>query len=353
VKPKYLFIDRDGTLITEPEDFQVDSLEKLALADGVIPALLALQEAGWRLVMVSNQDGLGTPSFPSEDFQPVHDLMMSIFHSQGIRFDAVKICPHLPEDGCDCRKPRTGLVADWLKRDDWDRANSHVIGDRDSDLALAENMGLSGIKIDPSNPWPKIAADLLDRPRTAQVTRTTAETDISCRVNLDARGDNAIDTGIGFFDHMLEQLARHGGFSLRLRCQGDTRVDDHHSVEDCAIVLGQALRQALGDKRGIGRYGFVLPMDEVRAEATLDLSGRPWLRFEGEFSQSRVGQLNTQMVPHFFRSLCDHLGATLHVRFDAGNAHHQVEGVFKAVARCLAPALQRQGHELPSTKEQL
>jgi imidazoleglycerol-phosphate dehydratase/histidinol-phosphatase len=350
MKPKYLFIDRDGTLIREPADFQVDSLHKLALVDAVIPSLLKLQAAGWQLVMVSNQDGLGTAVFPRQQFQPVHDLMMQLFESQGVRFEAVKICPHLPEDGCDCRKPRTGLVAEWLKRDDWDRANSYVIGDRASDQALAENMGLRAFCLDNSATWPAIVEALLEQPRSASVSRKTAETDIQCTVNLDTPGASDIDTGIGFFDHMLEQLAKHGGFSLRLSCRGDTHIDDHHSVEDCALALGQALRTALGDKRGIGRYGFVLPMDEVRAEATLDLSGRPCLRFTGEFTQERVGQLNTQMIPHFFRSLCDQLGATLHVRFDTGNAHHQAEGVFKAVAKCLAQALRREGRELPSTK---
>ncbi len=353
MKPKYLFIDRDGTLIQEPEDFQVDRLDKVALVDGVIPSLLALQAAGWRLVMVSNQDGLGTEAFPVDDFQPAHDWLLQLLQSQGIAFESVKICPHLPDAGCDCRKPRTGLVAEWLRRDDWDRANSYVIGDRDTDVQLAENMGLAAFRLDENTTWKDIVTALVTRPRCARVRRETTETAIDCQVNLDQAGQNAITTGVGFFDHMLEQLARHGEFSLTLTCRGDTHIDDHHTVEDCAIVLGQALRQALGDKRGIGRYGFVLPMDEVRAEATLDLSGRPWLRWEGQFSQSQVGQLNTQMVPHFFRSLCDQLGATLHLRFDDGNAHHQVEGVFKAVAKCLAQAIRRDGHDLPSTKGSL
>ncbi len=350
---KYLFIDRDGTLIREPEDFQIDRLDKLALVDGVIPALLQLQQAGWKLVMVSNQDGLGTPSFPREDFEPPHRLLMQILQSQGIRFEQVLICPHLPEDGCACRKPRTGLLQAWLKRDDWDRRNSHVIGDRQTDLELADNLGLNGFRIGPELGWPDIVRRLTEQPRTASVTRETAETRIRCRVNLDATEPRIIHSGIPFFDHMLDQLAKHGGFSLELHCQGDLDVDDHHTVEDVAIVLGQTLRQALGDKRGIGRYGFVLPMDEVRAEASLDLSGRPFLRFEGQFSQSHCGSLNTQMVEHFFRSLSDHLHATLHIAFDQGNAHHQVEGVFKAVARCLKPALARSGNEMPSTKGSL
>ncbi len=350
MKPKYLFVDRDGTIIREPDDFQVDSIDKLTLTDGVIPSLLALQQAGWRLVMVSNQDGLGTDAFPQADFDPPHRLMMHILTSQGIRFEQVLICPHLPDDGCDCRKPRTGLVADWLKRDDWDRDNSYVIGDRATDAQLARNMGISAIVLDEHTGWPEVLAAIRDKPRCAHIRRSTAETEIDCEVNLDQPGDCQVDTGIGFFDHMLTQLATHGAFSLTLTCRGDTHVDDHHTVEDCAIVLGQALARAAGDKRGIGRYGFVLPMDEVRAEAVLDLSGRPFLRFEGTFSQDRCGALNTQMIPHFFRSLCDHLGATLHLRFDDGNAHHQVEGLFKAVAKCLSMAFSRQGFTVPSSK---
>ncbi len=350
MKPKYLFIDRDGTIIKEPDDYQVDSLDKLALVEQVIPALLTLQQAGWRLVMVSNQDGLGTAAFSQEHFQPPHDLMMQILSSQGVQFEAVLICPHDPGAGCECRKPRTGLVQDWLKRDDWDRANSYVIGDRDTDIQLAENMGVGGFRLNVDTTWPDIVHALLTAPRMARVKRMTAETAIDCEVNLDQAGSREISTGIGFFDHMLDQLAKHGGFSLRLTCQGDLSVDDHHTVEDCAIVLGEALAQGLADKRGIDRYGFVLPMDEVRAEAAIDLSGRPFLRFEGQFSQGRVGMLNTQMVPHFFRSFADALRATMHIKVDNGNAHHQVEGVFKAVAMCLRQALARQGHELPSTK---
>lgn len=353
MKPKYLFVDRDGTIIKEPDDYQVDSLDKLALVEGVIPALLALQQAGWCLVMVSNQDGLGSSAFPQANFQPPHDLMLQILSSQGVYFDSIHICPHMPDAGCECRKPRTGLVADWLRREDWNRTDSYVIGDRETDRQLAENMGLRSFVLGKDTRWPDIVDAILTQPRTATVRRTTRETRIECRVNLDQPGQRAIATGIGFFDHMLDQLAKHGGFSLTLRCDGDLDVDDHHTVEDCAIALGQALAQALGDKRGIGRYGFVLPMDEVRAEACLDLSGRSFLRFDGHFSQPAVGQLNTQMVPHFFRSLAESLRASLHIRFDDGNAHHQVEGIFKAVAKCLGPALARQGSELPSTKGSL
>lgn len=346
----YLFIDRDGTLIHEPEDYQVDSLGKVALLDHVIPALLELKKAGFVFVMVSNQDGLGTDSFPEVDFHPAHDLVLHLFNSQGIEFEEVLICPHMPEDRCSCRKPEVGMMLEYLRRTDWDRENSYVIGDRDTDMQLADNMGLDGIRISDQCQWPDICSKLLTKDRTATVRRKTAETDIQCQVNLDQAGNNKMQSGIGFFDHMLEQLAKHGGFSMQLECRGDTHIDDHHTVEDVGITIGQALKKALGDKRGIGRYGFTLPMDEVLAEAALDLSGRPLFVFDGEFSAEQVGEMSTQMLPHFFRSLCDHLGANLHLKISNGNAHHQAEGAFKVVARCLGQAIARQGHELPSTK---
>lgn len=347
---KILFIDRDGTLIVEPEDFQIDALDKLSLIPDCISALLEFKSAGYEFVLVSNQDGLGTQSFPEKDFWPVHNMMLEIFESQGIEFSDVLVCPHLPDDGCDCRKPKIGLVLPFLKDIHWDRKNSYVIGDRDTDLQLAENMGIRGFKISPQLNWPTLAKLILNKPRTSEVQRKTAETDIQCYLNLDDPSVRSIQTGIAFFDHMLDQLAKHGQFGLDLSCEGDHQVDDHHSIEDVAIVLGQAMSQALSDKRGIGRYGFVLPMDEVRVEATLDLSGRSLLKFEGQFSSEMLGQMHAQMVEHFFRSFTDHLQANLHIRFDEGNAHHQAEGIFKAVAQCLKQACQKSGHTLPSTK---
>ncbi|MBS1199529.1 MAG: hisB [Proteobacteria bacterium] len=350
-----LFIDRDGTLIEEPPDEQVDSFEKLRFMPGAVAALLRLQEAGFRLVMVTNQDGLGTQSFPQARFDGPHALMMQLFESQGIRFDAVLICPHLPADGCDCRKPRTAMVDEYVAGNPIERARSFVIGDRQTDLDLARNLGIGAIRIlkgDADDFTWAAAARCLTQPahRTALVTRRTRETDIEVKVDLDAELPVGISTGLGFFDHMLEQVARHGGFSLQLRCAGDLRVDEHHTVEDCALALGQALRQALGDKRGIGRYGFVLPMDESQAQVAIDLSGRPYAVFEGRFGRERVGELPTELVPHFFRSLGDSLGAAIHVSVRGENSHHMVEACFKAVGRALRQAIRVEGHELPSSK---
>jgi imidazoleglycerol-phosphate dehydratase/histidinol-phosphatase len=349
---RILFIDRDGTLIEEPADKQVDSLAKLRLAAGVIPALLDLERAGYRFVLVSNQDGRGTTSFPEEDFRAPQDFMRELFASQGIVFDAEFFCPHFPADDCDCRKPRTGLLTQFLAEHDIDKAHSYVVGDRQTDLDLAANLGIGGIRIhgDGSETWASIAARLVRPERIARVTRRTKETDISVTVNLDRETPVGISTGIGFFDHMLEQVARHGGFSLELSCRGDLDVDEHHTVEDCALALGQALREAIGDKRGIGRFGFVLPMDEALAQVAIDLSGRAYSVFTGRFERNVVGGLPTELVPHFFRSLADSLGAAIHVEVRGENTHHMVEACFKGVGRALRRAFRVRGTELPSSK---
>ena len=365
---KYLFIDRDGTLVAEPEDEQVDSTSKVVFEPFVIPALLKLQAAGYTLVMVSNQDGLGTESFPLDTFTPAHELIVNTLESQGISFEQILICPHKSEDNCECRKPKLGLVMSYLKDTTWDREHSYFIGDRDSDLAMGRNMGIGSIQYSRTScSWQKIAEDLCLVRRKATVERNTRETQIKITVDLDNAGRSSFNTGIGFFDHMLDQIATHGGISIEAEVHGDTWVDDHHTIEDTGIALGEAILKALGDKRGIGRFGFVLPMDEVYAEVfsdcmnddgitvALDISARPHVEFDfdADFTRDKVGEMPSQMVPHFFESLAVALGLTLHMKVTRGNAHHQIEALFKAFGRALRQALMRRGSELPSSKGKL
>ena len=349
---RVLFVDRDGTLIEEPPDEQVDSLEKIRFVPGVFAALQRLAASGFRLVMVTNQDGLGTPTFPRERFELTQDFVVRAFASQGVTFDAVCICPHRPADNCLCRKPKVGMLQAYLAAARVDVAGSAVIGDRLTDMEFARNLGVRGLRFQITGPvgetWPAIADALLSR--RATFSRSTKETQVDIELNLDAEAPISITTGHGFFDHMLEQLARHGGFALTLKSKGDLEIDEHHTVEDCALALGSALRLALGDKRGIARYGFLLPMDETRVQVAIDLSGRPYAVFEGKFPRTEVGGLATELVPHFFRSLGETLGAAIHVSVTGENTHHMVEACFKGVGRALRQAIRREGSELPSTK---
>jgi len=347
---RILFVDRDGTLIREPQDQQVDRLEKVSLMPGVVPALRALVTAGYELVMVTNQPGLGTPAFPEQDFQQCQDFVLDLLNSQGITFAEIYVCPHDDAAQCECRKPRAGLLIEFLASNTIDLAASAMVGDRNCDVELAKRIGVQAFQISDELAWDAIATELLLRPRRASVVRKTKETQINVTVNLDALAPIEVSTGIGFYDHMLDQLAKHAGFSLQLSCQGDLEIDDHHTVEDVALAVGQALREALGDKRGIGRFGFLLPMDETLAQVAIDLSGRPYSVFEGELNRDHVGGLATELVPHFFRSLSDALGAAIHIKVTGDNAHHMVEAAFKGFARALRPALTRSGNDLPSTK---
>jgi len=354
---RIVFVDRDGTLIEEPADEQVDRLDKIRLMPGVIPALLELRRAGFEFVMVTNQDGLGTASLPTEAFQSPQDFVLELFSSQGITFAAVCVCPHFPRDACSCRKPKLGLVADYLAANPVDRARSYMIGDRDTDLEFAANLGVEGLRVlrhgEPEQTWVAIAARIIGAARRARVHRKTKETDVEIRVDLSREGPSRVASGLGFFDHMLEQIAKHGGFALELDCRGDLHIDEHHTVEDCALALGSALREALGDKQGIARYGFLLAMDEAEAQVALDLSGRPYFTWEGRLHRDRVGDLPTELVPHFFRSLAETLGAALHLQVRGENTHHMVESCFKGVGRSLRQAIRVEGTELPSTKGSL
>lgn len=347
-----LFIDRDGTLIEEPPDKQVDALAKLRFMPGVFAALSQLTRHGYTLVMVTNQDGLGSTSYPRAVFEEVQEFVLDTFSSQGIFFDAVLVCPHTASEGCRCRKPGTQLVDRYLGTREIDLVASAVVGDRETDLELARNLALRGVRVQREGPaeasWPAAVQELIAR--RGEFTRQTKETSVQVRVNLDAPGPVAASTGIGFFNHMLEQLAQHGGFALELKCDGDLKVDEHHTVEDSALALGEALRRALGSKLGIARYGFMLPMDESQAVVTLDLSGRAYAKFSGSFNREAVGGMPTELVPHFFRSLADGLRAAIHLDVRGENAHHMIEACFKGVGRSLRQAFRREGQQLPSTK---
>ncbi len=350
-----LFVDRDGTLIEEPADFQIDAYEKLRFVRDVIPAMLKLRDAGYQFVIVSNQDGLGSEGYPQASFDGPNDLMLQIFATQGITFRDVLIDGTWPQDNAPTRKPGIGLMLPYLQDRSIDWSRSAMVGDRLTDIQFAENMKIRGFQLRTEQfggdwDWTSIAHELADAPRRASVQRNTKETKIRVEVDLDRTAEPQTHTGLPFFDHMLEQIGKHGGFALSVQAEGDLHIDEHHTIEDTGLALGQALREALGDKRGIGRYGFTLPMDETLASAALDFSGRPYFVFEGEFKRERVGDMPTELVPHFFRSLCDAAGLNLHLSVRGDNDHHKVEACFKALARALRQALPRQGTALPSTK---
>ncbi|KAF1708005.1 bifunctional histidinol-phosphatase/imidazoleglycerol-phosphate dehydratase HisB [Pseudoxanthomonas sacheonensis] len=350
-----LFIDRDGTLIEEPSDFQIDTYEKIRFVKDVVPALLKLRDAGYQFVIVTNQDGLGTEAYPQASFDGPNDLMLQIFESQGIVFREVLIDRSWPQENKPTRKPGIGLVLPYLQDRSIDWTRSAMVGDRETDIAFAENLRIRGFQLRTPQfggewDWAGIAHELADAPRRAVVQRDTKETKIRVEVDLDRVAEPAIATGLPFFDHMLEQIGKHGGFALKVKTEGDLHIDEHHTVEDTGLALGQALKEALGDKRGIGRYGFTLPMDETLASAALDFSGRPYFVFSGEFKRERVGDLPTELVPHFFRSVCDASGLNLNLQVHGENDHHKVEACFKSFARALRQSIRREGVELPSTK---
>ena len=368
-----LFIDRDGTLVIEPPvDYQLDSLEKLVFYPKVFRNLYFIRkQLDFEFVMVTNQDGLGTDSFPEDTFWPAHDKMLKTLEGEGIRFDDILIDRSFPEENSPNRKPRTGMLGRYLSGD-YDLANSYVIGDRLTDMQLAANLGAKGIWLRPdddearqlltentaispvliTDDWDRITEYLFAGERRATIRRTTKETDIFVEVNLDGHGRTEISTGLGFFDHMLDQIGKHSGIDLTVRVKGDLEVDEHHTIEDTAIALGEALLKALGDKRGIERYGYCLPMDDCLCSVALDFGGRPWLVWDAAFHREKVGDMPTEMFLHFFKSLSDAARMNLNIKAEGTNEHHKIEGIFKALARSIKMAIRRDiyRYELPSTK---
>ena len=354
MKQRILFIDRDGTLIQEPYDEQVDSFEKLRFVPGVFRGLgLIRRELDFKFVMVSNQDGLGTDSFPENTFWPVHNFVLQTLAGEGIIFDAIHIDRHFPEDNHPDRKPGIGMLKEYLDNDAYDLKGSYVIGDRATDRQLAENLGCQAFILGEEGlDWDRIAELLFAGERTATVTRKTKETDIQISLNLDGHGRCDISTGLGFFDHMLEQIGKHSSSDLFIRTKGDLHVDEHHTIEDTALALGECLLKALGDKRGIERYGYTLPMDDCLCSVALDFGGRPWLVWDVRFERERIGDVPTEMFLHFFKSLSDAARMNLNIKAEGTNEHHKIEGIFKAFARSLRMAVKRDiyHYDLPSTK---
>ena len=372
---KVLFIDRDGTLALEPTDYQLDALDKLGFYPGVFQYLGRIaKEMDYELVMVTNQDGLGTTSFPEDSFWPTHDFMLTSLKNEGVAFDEIFIDKSLPEDNAPTRKPKTGMLTAYLNNADYDLANSYVIGDRLSDMQLAQNLGAKGILLQyddrmgqeisdelksvialQTQTWEAIYTLLKAGSRRAVHTRTTKETDISIALNLDGTGQSNIDTGIAFFDHMIDQLARHGGIDIALTTKGDLEVDEHHTIEDTAIALGEAFAMALGTKLGMERYGFCLPMDDCLAQVAIDFGGRAWLMWDAKFKRELIGKMPTEMFFHFFKSFADGAKANLNIKAEGHNEHHKIEAIFKAFAKAIKAAIKRDAEKLvlPSTKGQL
>lgn len=357
---KILFIDRDGTLIQEPPvTFQVNSLEEMVLLPGVISSLQKFSEAGYELVIITNQDALGTPANPRENYEKINQKFLEIFRGEGVEFSEFFECIHTPEENCDCRKPKTGMVDEYLlqNRKSIDFENSYMIGDRESDMIFAQNIGVSGLFLDPDHSeknWKSLTKKVLEKNRKATLSRKTKETEISVSWDLDGSGKYSVDTGLKFFDHMLEQLGKHGNFDLDIFCKGDLEIDEHHTIEDVALALGGAFKKALGDKRGISRYAHniqkILPMDEALATVAVDISARPELVFSGKFSREYVGDFPTEMLKHFYKSFCDASGLNMNMKLEGENTHHMVEISFKAFARCLREAVKKEGNGVVSTK---
>jgi len=357
---RVLFLDRDGTLVIEPpEDYQLDSLEKLEFYPGVFQWLSKIyQEFDYEFVMVTNQDGLGTKSFPEDDFWPAQNKIIQAFENEGITFSEILIDKSFSHEHAPTRKPRTGLLSKYIYGD-CDLSNSFVIGDRKSDMQLAKNLNAQGIFIGEENEdavlstqsWAQIYKHLKNIPRSASVERKTNETEIKIELNLDGNGKSNISTGLGFFDHMLEQLAKHGGVDLEVTVNGDLDIDEHHTIEDTALSLGLAFKKALGNKKGIERYGFLLPMDDCLAQLAIDFGGRPWMVWDVEFKREMIGDVPTEMFFHFFKSFSDAALCNLNIKVEGNNEHHKIESIFKAFAKSIKMAVQQTTNfSIPSTK---
>lgn len=357
-----LFIDRDGTINHETEDEQIDHIDKVSYLNDVFIYLRKIQaESDFALAMVTNQDGLGTDSFPENTFWPVHNLILRTLESQGIQFDTIHIDEHFPEDNHPNRKPGTGMLGEYLQGD-FDLENSFVIGDRATDVQLARNIGCKAIHIAQevvtdaeltTADWSRIYEFLILKDRKATVHRVTKETDIHIELNLDGKGETTCDTGIGFYDHMLDQLGKHGGVDLNVKVKGDLHIDEHHTIEDTALALGEAFLEALGNKRGIQRYGFLLPMDDSLAQVAIDFGGRPWIVWEADFKREKIGEMPTEMFYHFFKSFSDAAKCNLNIKVEGDNEHHKIEAIFKAFAKAIKNAISRDlgaMDSLPSTK---
>ena len=353
---RILFIDRDGTILKEPEDEQVDSFDKFQFVPGAIGALSFLvRHTDYQLVLVSNQDGLGTDSYPESDFWPTHNMMLDILRGEGVEFVAQHIDRSFPHENLPTRKPGIAMLTSYIEDADVDMSNSWVIGDRQTDAQLAENLGCRSLMIGEEMGWDRIAEILFAGDRTAVVDRKTHETDIHVAIGLDGNGHSNISTGLGFFDHMLEQISRHGNIDVEIVCKGDLHVDEHHTIEDTALALGECLAKALGNKRGIERYGYSLPMDDCLCQVSLDFGGRPWLVWDAEFKREKVGEMPTEMFLHFFKSLSDAARMNLNIKVEGTNEHHKIEGIFKAFARAVKMAVKRdvEHFNLPSSKGML
>ena len=351
---KVLFIDRDGTLIVEPPHTkQINCLEELIFLPNVISSLKKLYENGYEFVMITNQDGLGTSLNPKSNYDLINKKIFEVFMSEGFRFTKVFECPHFESDNCLCRKPKIGMVEKYLQQTHINREKSFVIGDRQSDIEFANHIDLSSYLIGKNNwNWSSITKDILLKPRKVSLTRKTKETNISIQLNLDGKGIYNITTGLNFFNHMLEQLSKHSNFDIEIVCKGDLHIDEHHTIEDTAILLGQAFKEALGDKRGIERYAWerILVMDEAKTEISIDLSGRPYLICDFEFTREYVGDFPTEMLKHFFDSFCYASGTNLHILMKGQNTHHLIECCFKAFAKCLKDATKKTNDTISSTK---